>query len=73
MNEMRNELLLIKNMMIRCDTETGKENQQLDLSMLLERFQYDIERQLEDIDHKKKELENNLKLLESVRKDLGVK
>lgn len=73
MNEIRNELLLIRSMMIRCDTETGKENRQLDLERLLERFQYDIERQLEDLKYKKEELEDNLKTLEFVRKELNIK
>ena len=73
MNEIRNELLEILRMM-RTDTssEIGKENQQLYLSMLLERFEYDIKDQLKDIQYKEQELLDNLKTLEFVRKELGI-
>lgn len=65
MNEMRNELLLIRNM------ELGKkEDRNFYLENILERFQYDIERQLEDLKYKKQELESNLKIVEQLKKEL---
>ena len=65
MNEMRNELLLIRNM------ELGKkEDRNFYLENILERFQYDIERQLEDLKYKRQELESNLKIVEQLKKEL---
>ena len=72
MNEIRNELLLIRSMMIRCDSEEGKYDRQLDLERLLERFEYDIKDQLKDVQYKEQELLDNLKTLEFVRKELGI-
>lgn len=72
MNEIRNELLLIRSMMTRCDSEEGKYDRQIDLERLLERFEYDLKSQLKDAEDKKKELENNLKTLEWVRKELNI-
>lgn len=72
MNEIRNELLLIRSMMVRCDSEEGKYDRQLDLERLLERFEYDIKDQLKEIKNKQEELEDNLKTLEWVRKELNI-
>ncbi len=73
MNEIRNELLTILSMMKRdTKTEDGKENQEIDLYQLLERFEYDIKDQLKDIEYKKEQLENNLETLKYVRKELGI-
>ena len=73
MNEIRNELLYILAMMKRDTTdENGKENQQLDLEQLLERFEYDIKKQLKDIEYKEEELKNNLETLYYVRKELNI-
>lgn len=69
MNEIRNELLLLLNM----EKETKEEDKKFKLEWLLERFQYDIEKQLQDIEYKKQELENNLKTLEFVKKELNIK
>ncbi len=65
MNEIRNELLTILNM-----EKNGEGNRKFYLELLLERFEYDIKRQLEDIEYKQKELQDNLKTLEFVRKEL---
>lgn len=69
MNEIRNELILIENLMKAKDDE----NKKFQLEWLLDRFENDITTQLKDIEYKKKDLENNLNLLEYIRKELGVK
>lgn len=65
-NEMRNELLGILSLM-------KSEDKEFKASMLLERFEYDIKDQQKELERKHKELEDNLKLLEYVRKELGIK
>ena len=73
-NEIRNELLEILSMMKKdTTTEEGRENQQVSLYQLLQRFEYDINDQLKELDYKKRQLEDNLKTLEYVRKELGIK
>lgn len=73
MNEIRNELLYILSMMKRDTTdENEKENQQIDLAELLQRFEYDIKDQLKDIEYKKEQLEDNLKTLAYVREKLDI-
>lgn len=72
MNEIRNELLLIKSIMTRYNTEEEKYDRQIDLERLLERFEYDIKDQLKDIQYKEQELLDNLKTLEYVRKELRI-
>ncbi len=64
-NEIRNELLIIRSLQL------GKEeDKKIYLEQLLDRFQYDIERQLEDLKYKEKELKENLETLEYVRKEI---
>lgn len=64
-NEIRNQLLLILSL------ETGnKENHKMNLEWLLDRYQYDIEDKLKDLEYKKKELEDNLELLKYVREEI---
>ena len=65
-NEIRNELLGILSLM-------KNEDKDFRVSMLLERFEIDIKRQLEDLEHKKKQLEDNLQLLDYVRKEIEKK
>ena len=67
MNEIRNELLLL------LSYATKDENKEFYLREILERFQYDIERQLEDLSYKEKELKQNLELVNYVRKELNIK
>lgn len=69
MNEIRNELLLIKDL-VKAKNDDDKNFQ---LEWLLGRFEIDIKEQLKDIEYKKQELEDNLKTLEYVKKELGVK
>ena len=65
MNEIRNELLLLRNM------ELGKEeNRNFYIEQILERFQYDIEQQLEDLKHKEKELMQNMEIVKQLQKEL---
>ena len=68
-NEIRNELLLILGI------EKAKEPEDRDakLYQLLERFEYDIKDQLDEIKSKEEELKNNLETLEYVRKELNQK
>jgi len=66
MNEIRNELLLL------LSYATKEDDKQFYLEQVLERFEYDITRKLEDLDYKKKELEGNLETLKYVRKELGI-
>lgn len=64
-NEIRNELLLIKSIIV------GKEeNKEIYTEQLLDRFEYDIKDQLKDLKYKQQELENNLELLEYVREEI---
>lgn len=65
-NEMRNELLGILSLM-------KSEDKNFKVEMLLERFEYDIQDQLKELKRKENELNENLKLLEHVRKELGIK
>ena len=69
MNEIKNELILLEKLM----KEKDDENKKFQLEWLLDRFENDITTQLKDIEYKKKDLENNLNLLEYIRKELGVK
>lgn len=66
MNEIRNELLLL------LDVGKAKDENDRDFKIewLLDKFESDIRRQLEDIRYKEKELEGNLKTLDYVRNEL---
>lgn len=68
MNEIRNELLTILNL-----SKNGEDNKKFYTELLLERFEYDIKDQLEDVEYKKKELEGNLETLKYVREQLEIK
>ena len=62
-NEIRNELLNIL-------TLTKTNDKEFYTEFLLERFEIDINRQLADLKSKQKELEDNLKTLEYVKKEV---
>ena len=61
--EIRNELLRILHLM-------KSEDKDFQLELLLERFEIDIKSQLEDLQNKEKELNDNLQTLEFVRNEL---
>ena len=65
MNEIRNELLYIDLIM----NKDNKEEKESYFIMLLERFYYDIEEQLQDIDYKKEQLQQNKELLKHIIKE----
>ena len=65
MNEIRNELLYIDLIM----NKESKEEKESYSIMLLERFYYDIEEQLKDIDYKREQLEQNKELLKHIIKE----
>lgn len=65
MNEIRNELLYIDLIM----NKESKEEKESYFIMLLERFFYDIEEQLQDIDYKREQLEQNKELLKHIIKE----
>lgn len=65
MNEIRNELLYIDLIM----NKENKEEKDSYFIMLLERFYYDIEEQLKDIDYKREQLEQNKELLKHIIKE----
>ena len=65
-SETRNELLGILNLV-------KNEDKQFNLERLLERFEYDINNQLEELKTKEETLKNDLEVLEYVRKELGIK
>ena len=65
-SEIRNELLGILSLM-------KSEDKQFKVEMLLERFEIDINNQLEEIKSKEATLKENLKTLEYVKKELGIK
>ena len=65
MNEIRNELLYIDLIM----NKENKEEKESYFIMLLERFYYDIEEQLKDIDYKREQLEQNKELLKHIIKE----
>ena len=64
MNEIRNELLTLL-------TLTKTNDKKFYTELLLERFEIDIKRQLEDIEYKQKELRENLGTLYYVREELN--
>lgn len=68
MNEIRNELLLIKDL-IKADDK----DKQFQLEWLLERFEYQLKEKRKDLNNELREVEDNLKTLEYVRKELGIK
>lgn len=65
MNEIRNELLYIDLIM----NKENKEEKESYFIILLERFYYDIEEQLKDIDYKREQLEQNKELLKHIIKE----
>ena len=67
MSEMRNELLLIKDL-VKAKTDDDKN---FTLKWLLERFEIDIKTQLKDLKDKQEELESNLKTLEYVKQNIS--
>lgn len=67
MNEIRNELLGILKLM------QTKDNTDIYLSTLLERFEYDIKDKIEANNRENEELERNLETLKYVRKELKYK
>jgi hypothetical protein len=69
MDEIRNELLLI----LQAEKETNQEDHKLKIEWLLERFQYQIEEELKEVKYKEEKLNNNLKVLEYVKKELNIK
>lgn len=64
MNEIRNELLTLLNL-------TKTNDKKFYTELLLERFEIDIKRQLEDIEYKQKALQENLETLNYVREELN--
>lgn len=64
-NQIRNELLIILSLSKKQD-ELSKS---IEMDNLLEQFEYDIKDQLEALKRKEKELNENLELLEYVRKN----
>lgn len=68
-NEIRNELLTIMYMA----KEGVKKENETRLDYLLERFEYDLERQLKDKQNEIIEIQNNIDLLAYVRKELNIK
>lgn len=65
-NETRNELLAILSLM-------KSEDKDLKLKALLERFEYDIKDKQKELERQQAELNENMELLEYVKKELGVK
>lgn len=65
-NEMRNELLLILNIV----QSKTKEDKKLHLDWLLERFEEDIKSQLEDLEYEQNELKHNLEVLNYVKEEI---
>lgn len=63
---MRNELLQLISLLKDSDKQVEKE-------ILLQQFEYEIDRQLEDLEHKKEQLLSDKKTLEYVKERLGVK
>ena len=67
--EIRNELLLILEM----QQSKTKEDKELKLNWLLERFENDIKTRLRDLQSKQEQLENDLAVLEYVREEIKKK
>jgi len=65
MNETRNQLLSLLHYV-----KGKEENKEFNLYNLLERFQYDLEDQLKDLESKKNEIMNNLDLLNYIKEEL---
>lgn len=64
-SEIRNELLNLLHYV------TMKENNEIYLDFLLERFEIDIKRQLEDLEYQKKQLLDNLETLKYVKEKIS--
>ena len=64
-NEIRNELLGIMYLV-----KGKEENKKFNIEYLLERFEIDIKNKLEDIEYQKRQLNDNLELLNYVKNEL---
>lgn len=69
MNEIRNELLIL----LQLAKATDEKDKKFQLEWLLERFENDIKRQLDDLKYKINELERNLETLNYVKQELNIK
>ena len=67
MDEMRNQLLLIRSL-----KKSIEKNDDIEFyfMQLLERFEIDIKRKKEDLEHELEKVENNIKVLEFVKKEV---
>lgn len=67
MDEIRNQLLLIRSL-----KKSIEKNEDIDfyLMQLLERFEIDIKRKKEDLQHELEKVENNIEVLEIVKKEV---
>jgi len=68
MNEIRNELLIL----LQLAKATDEKDKKFQLEWLLERFENDIKRQLDDLKYKTNELERNLETLNYVKQELNI-
>ncbi len=64
-NEIRNELLGLLSYV-----KSKDEDKDIQLDILLDRFEIDIKRKLEDLEYEKRELKDNLRTLEYVKEQL---
>ena len=67
MDEIRNQLLLIRSL-----KKSIEKNDDIDFyfMQLLERFEIDIKRKKEDLEHELEKVENNIEVLEIVKKEV---
>lgn len=71
MDEIRNEILILKNIIKKDDNKTA--DKMIDYGMLLERFKIDLDRKKEDLQHEKEKVDRNIELLNDIVKDLNIK
>lgn len=71
MNEIRNELLILRNIIKKDNNKTTEKI--IDYSMLLERFKIDLDRKKEDLQHELKSINDNIEILENILKETNIK
>lgn len=71
MNEIRNELLILRNIIKKDEQKTVEKI--IDYGMLLERFKFDLTEKKENLQNELEKVNNNIEILESIIKELNIK
>jgi len=71
MNEIRNELLILRNIIKKDEQKTVEKI--IDYGMLLEKFKFDLTEKKENLQNELEKVNNNIEILESIIKELNIK